>query len=60
VASYGLLVCLDIGKDKYALFFSDINKGVHQGCPLSPTPFNVYLDEIITKWQKQDITEIKL
>ena len=27
---------------------------------VSPTLFNIYLDEIITKWQKQDITGIKL
>ena len=38
----------------------EINKGVCQGCPLSPTLFNVYLEEIITKWQKQGITGIKL
>ena len=37
-----------------------INKAVPQGCPLSPTLFNIYLDEIITKWQKQDINGIKL
>ena len=38
----------------------EINKGVHQGCPLSPTLFNTYFDEIITKWQNQDITRIRL
>ena len=39
---------------------AEISKGVCQGCPLSSTLFNLYLDEIITKRQKQDITGIKL
>ena len=38
----------------------EINKGIRQACPLSPTLFNIYFDNIITKWLKQDITGIKL
>jgi hypothetical protein len=39
---------------------AEINRGVCQDCPFSPTLFNVYLHEIITKWQKEDITGIPL
>ena len=38
----------------------EINKIVRQVCPLSYKLFSIYLDEIITKWLKQDITGIKL
>jgi len=37
-----------------------INKGVRQGCHISLTLFNIYLYEIITKRQNQDIAGIKL
>jgi hypothetical protein len=29
-----------------------INKGVRQSCPLSPTLFNVYINEVIKDWNQ--------
>ena len=39
---------------------TEINKGVCKGFPLSSTLFNTYLDEIITKCQKEDFKQIPL
>jgi hypothetical protein len=42
------------------LKLDEINKAVGQGWHLSPTLFNMYLDGLITKWQKEDIKGIPL
>jgi hypothetical protein len=33
---------------------ADINKEVRQTCPVSPTLFNIGLDEIVTEWKNED------
>ena len=37
-------------KDKQLSEEHTINHRVGQGCPLSPTLFNIYIHEIIVKW----------
>jgi len=36
----------------------EIDEGVHEGCLHSPTLFNIYLGEIITKWQNKTKPEL--
>jgi hypothetical protein len=37
-----------------------INRGVRQGCPLSPTLFNIHLNEIQEIWETQGIKGIQI
>jgi len=32
----------------------EINKGFRKGSSFSPALFNIYLDELISKWEKED------
>jgi retron-type reverse transcriptase len=51
---------ISIRFDSKSSKLSEIDVGVRQGRPLSPTLCNIYLHEIIMKWQKEDIIEIPL
>jgi hypothetical protein len=38
----------------------EISRGVRQTCPLSPTPFNMYINEIFSEWSTGNIQGMQL
>jgi len=38
----------------------NINTGVQQGCHLSPSLFNVSINQIITEWNEEEMKGIKI
>jgi hypothetical protein len=36
-----------------------INQGEKQGCPLSPTVVNIFIDDVIRQWQDVLIKDLK-
>jgi hypothetical protein len=39
-------------ENRQSKILEEINTGVRQGCPLSLILFNIYIDYVIQKWQK--------
>jgi hypothetical protein len=37
-----------------------INTGVQQGCPVSPSLFSMYINQIITEWKEEEMKGIKI
>ena len=52
-------ICVKLPNHKLCKILN-INKGVRQGCGLSPTPFNLYINQLIRECKSTNTTEFKI
>ena len=50
--------CVKVGQSETEMF--DVQKGVKQGCTLSPWLFNVFVDEVVKEARRDFVSEVKL
>ena len=50
--------CVKVGQSETEMF--DVQKGVRQGCTLSPWLFNVFVDEVVKEVMREFVSGVKL
>ena len=50
--------CVKVGQSETEMF--DVQKGVRQGCTLSPWLFNVFVDEVVREARREFMSGVKL
>ena len=54
----GSKACVKVGQSETKMF--DVQKGVRQGCTLSPWLFNVFMDKVVKEARRDFVSRVKL